>query len=46
MKIEYHTGLEGEFETEVPLYTDCPGLPELVLKIKGKVLSKPEQPSL
>jgi hypothetical protein len=37
LKIEYHTGAEGEFVTEVPIYTDCPGLTEFILTIKGNV---------
>lgn len=43
LKIEYDTGVAGEFATEFPLYTDCPGQFEFPLTIKGNAVDRPAE---
>lgn len=39
--VEYHTGEPGDFEKELPIYTDCPGYGVLTVKIKGRMEANP-----
>jgi len=43
LKVEFHVGVAGEFETEFTLYTDSPGQMEIPLTIKGTASERPVQ---
>lgn len=41
LKIEFHVGAAGDFETKFPLFTDCPGQVVFPLTIKGRATERP-----
>ena len=39
--VRFKAGAPGSFAHEVPIYTDCPGQPEVLMKLVGEVREAP-----
>lgn len=41
LKVDFHVGVAGDFETEFTLFTDSPGQFQIPLTIKGTATEQP-----